>query len=91
MKTDRCQICSELFVSCSERGTTLVGYTRFNLPTPDCDHDDNCRTRVYECKNGHKTVLSIVNKCNHCDWTGKQYCFCSQKVEEWPKMGAVNE
>ena len=49
------------------------------------DHDDNCITRVYRCKNGHYTKLGIIKTCHACDWKGKDSCFCCTKVEEWPE------
>lgn len=64
---------------------TLVGYGRF---PEGHNHDDNCRSRVYICKNGHKTWLSRRNKCPApgCEWKGRETCFChpGTKVDEWP-------
>ncbi len=72
----------------SHRGTsmTLVGY----YSPPGHDHDDNCRTRIYTCPNGHSMGVSRQNSCPVCDWKGKSICFChpGEKVSHWPEERA---
>ena len=64
--------------------STLVGY----VSPPNHNHDDNCRSRVYRCEDGHSTALSRINRCTNpnCDWTGKISCWCHEdpKIKEWP-------
>ena len=75
-----CPICG---TSVRHYGTcsTLLGYS-----SPEGhNHDDNCRKRLYECENGHNALLSVVNKCPACDWVGQKECFCSEKIDEWPR------
>lgn len=61
--------------------STLVGY----YSPEGHDHDDNCRTRLYHCGNGHETVIRVRNICRTpgCGWKGKLTCFChpGEKVE----------
>lgn len=80
-----CDICGEPTVACKIY-ETLVGYEK--LPGGH-NHDDNCRTRGYRCKNGHTFIVSRRNRCPvpGCDWRGKETCFChpGQKVDEWPE------
>ena len=59
---------------------TLVGYGPFELGH---NHDDNCRTRIYRCANGHEIGVRVRNTCPACDWKGKLTCFChdGEKVE----------
>ena len=68
---------------------TLLGYPS----PPGHNHDDNCRKRVYWCKNGHKQLISKRNKCPNpdCDWVGKDECFChpGKKLEEWPEAKII--
>lgn len=61
----------------------MIGYSS----PPGHDHDDNCQTCLYTCKNGHKIKLSKRNTCPACDWKGKEECFChkGKKVDEWPE------
>lgn len=63
---------------------TLVGY---HSP-PGHNHDDNCRTRIYECKNGHSVKLSVRRRCDACDWVGKDECFChlGKKIRRMAEM-----
>ena len=65
--------------------TTAVGY----LSPPGHNHDDNCRTMMYVCKNGHGIKLSVRNRCSApgCGWMGKERCWCHQldKFNEWPE------
>ena len=79
MKCERCQ------TEAKHGGTwnTLVGYWGFK---DGHDHDDNCRTRFYECGNcHHKWTESKQNTCPVCDWKGKESCWChiGDKVTEW--------
>lgn len=77
-----CPDCGEKLANKYGTSQTLVGY----FSEPGHDHDDNCRNRVYECKNGHRFEVSKQNKCPSCDWVGKKTCFCcdGEKVAEWP-------
>lgn len=62
--------------------TTLVGYS-----SPEgCDHDDNCLTRIYKCKNNHSRKVSIRRVCSNCSWVGKDDCGChsEKKLNHWP-------
>ena len=79
-------------LECGERmesmGTmeTYVGY----ISPKGHDHDDNCKQRLYKCKNGHKLKVSKQNRCpvEGCDWVGKDKCsICHEgnKIKEWPK------
>ena len=67
-----------------EEGETIVGYEII----PEHDHDDNCKVRIYTCKNKHEIKLSIRKRCPNpdCDWIGKDSCFChdGKKVDKWP-------
>jgi hypothetical protein len=74
--------CGKPFVEYFGEGQTLVGY----YSPPGHDHDDNCRTRVYACEDGHKTPLTKQARCPKCDWVGKLTCFCheGEKIKEWP-------
>ena len=80
-----CKQCNERMHSNGATCSTLVGY----MSEPGHDHDDNCKTRYYQCKNGHGVNISKVNTCynDDCDWTGKTECFChtEPKVVEWPE------
>jgi len=80
----KCNTCDAPFVSFGSRGVTLVA---FGSP-PGHDHDDNCDTRVYTCAEGHISHLSIIPSCSHpeCDWRGKDECFCSVRIDEWPEV-----
>ena len=64
---------------------TLTTYVAYYSP-PGHNHDDNCLTRFYQCKNGHTTIVSKRRRCPICDWVGKETCFChpGKKVDEWP-------
>src|ERR1700741_3943516 len=54
-----CKECGEK-ISSSEKG---FWKTTVNFWSPEGhDHDDNCKTKQYLCKNGHQTRLSIINK-----------------------------
>jgi len=78
-KNKYCKTCGELlniYDPLSGEHVTLVGYPE--------DKNDNCKTRKYECKNGHSAILSIVNKNPLIKWRGQETCFCCLKVEEWP-------
>lgn len=82
----KCKECGKPLYHNVEWGTssTLVGY----MSPPGHDHDDNCVNRIYQCDNGHKVNLSVVNKCPNprCDWVGRKTCFCheGEKLEKWP-------
>ena len=62
--------------------STLVGF----ISPKGHNHDDNCKSRVYMCANGHKHKFSKQNTCPVCDWKGQATCFCHDgaKVENWP-------
>ena len=82
-----CLTCGSKFVKrVSGFGRTLVGYMSNNWPTVNCNHDDNCIDGIFECENGHREKLSIINRCQYCGWTGKKECFCSRKIERWPTV-----
>ena len=80
-----CPICKDKIIKQIGFGEsmTLVGY----FSEPGHNHDDNCRKRLYLCKNNHKFALSKINKC-HCGWEGKKDCFChkGEKVNSWPDV-----
>lgn len=78
----RCDICNEL-MSHNGTGSTMVGGF---FVADGHNHDDNCKKRLYRCKNGHHKLISRRNKCPKCDWKGKEECFChtGKKVDEWP-------
>ena len=59
--------------------TTLVGFERI----PGHNHDDNCFTLYFKCKDGHRAIASIRRKCDTlgCDWVGKDTCFCHKGVK----------
>lgn len=80
----RCPTCDAVFVWASGETTTLVWF----YSPPGHNHDDNCRNRVYECANGHRTRLSVQNKCAKCDWRGRTECFChpGKKLFDWPHL-----
>jgi hypothetical protein len=63
---------------------TCVGY----FSPPGHNHDDNCRSTVALCDNGHRQGVSVRRTCPNpdCDWKGKEECFCHQgrKLDEWP-------
>jgi hypothetical protein len=81
----KCPVCNN---ETKHNGTciTLVGYD-----SPEGhNHDDNCKTREYQCTNvkcKHFWKESKRNKCSipGCDWIGKESCFChyNPKVTEW--------
>lgn len=75
--------CGKPFVKHYGTSTTLVGYGFLE----GHDHDDNCRSRIYVCEDGHETALHKQNRCPACDWEGKTECFCHEgpKIREWPE------
>lgn len=81
-------ICSEcgkpMYADPNDVGETLVAY----FSPPGHTHDDNCRSTMAICENGHKLAVSIRRTCPNpdCDWKGKKTCFChkGEKLEEWP-------
>lgn len=79
-----CSVCGEKMKPMHGMCSTLVGH----VSPPGHDHDDNCKTKTYKCKNDHYEKVSKRNRCTNpdCDWVGKEECFCHQgkKVEEWP-------
>lgn len=79
-----CLECGEEMIANCEV-TTSVGY----FSPEGHNHDDNCVTRQYMCKNGHIVNISKRNKCSAkgCTWVGKESCSChkGKKVEEWPE------
>lgn len=79
-----CDICGCILHQVTGTMTTLVGY----FSPLGHNHDDNCRTRLYACENGHRYEISKRNKCPAlgCGWKGKERCFCHKgaKVDEWP-------
>lgn len=78
-----CRICGErLFRKDNREMSTMLCFTY----EEGHNHDDNCITRSYCCKNGHARRLSIVNSCDSCDWKGKIECFCCVKVMKWPEQ-----
>lgn len=76
-----CKECGKPFAVHFGTTSTLMGY--FYLPGHN--HDDNCQKRIYRCEDGHDTCLSIIPRCPLCDWRGKDSCFCSTRVDAWPK------
>jgi hypothetical protein len=83
VKQGLCPICGEK-ISHDGSGvhTTLVGYSS----PSEHNHDDNCITKRYRCTNGHSFLLSKRNKCNKCNWVGKNKCECHDfdKLDEFP-------
>ena len=81
-----CPKCGKPFVKHHGTCQTLVGYSS----PPGHDHDDNCRSRMYECEDGHRTGITAQNHCHAegCDWAGKTKCFChhGDKLAEWPAL-----
>lgn len=75
--------CGKPFARHSGEFTTLVG----SFSPLGHNHDDNCRSRVYVCEDGHTTTLSKRNRCHACEWVGKAECFCHPglKIDEWPE------
>lgn len=81
-----CDICNEKLIFDGNYGTctTLIGCPDY---PEGHNHDDNCVTRIYCCKNGHSFKLSIRRKCPVCDWKGIESCYChyGKKLDEWPE------
>lgn len=69
-----------------EEMQTLMGYSS----PPGHDHDDNCKKRLYFCKNDHENAISIRRRCSApgCAWVGKERCFCHSgtKIDQWPEL-----
>ena len=82
----KCNQCNEDLIPQENTGgmVTCVAY----YSPEGHDHDDNCKTRIYHCKNDHYVKLSIINTCPSCDWKGKTDCFCSIKIDKWPSTPA---
>lgn len=79
-----CRVCGEeMYTWTGGPIMTLVGY---NSPEGH-DHDDNCKYKVYHCKNGHHKKVYKISKCPACDWVGKRECWCHDgpKYDEWPE------
>ena len=76
-----CPECGDKMVGGGTR-SALVGY----ISPVGHNHDDNCVSRTYTCKNNHSITVSKINKCPACDWVGKARCSCCPgvKLEEWP-------
>ena len=74
-----CEECGDVATWTGEESRTLVGYGN----SPGHNHDDNCRVRPYRCPRGHIQRFSIIPKCE-CGWRGRESCFCSTRVEEYP-------
>jgi len=81
-----CPTCGGELVWRSSVGSTMIG----GASPPGHDHDPNCHSRAYRCKNGHEFKVSIQNRCPvpECDWVGKSTCYCHPgiKVKEWPSI-----
>jgi hypothetical protein len=76
-----CETCNEPLKEIPDTTwSTLVGYRS----PPGHNHNDNCITTKYTCKNGHEVKLSRINTCPACDWTGMDECFCCTKVKDLP-------
>ena len=84
-----CPECNEPFIKHGGTSTTLVGFGQGSCGR---DHDDNCLNRVYTCRNGHHTHLSVRRSCE-CGWKGKETCFChpGRKLDKWPSLQASGE
>ncbi len=84
MSTDltKCPECDSPWKRVSPGGNTLLAY---GSNCPHGDHDDNCKSRTYECEQGHTRKISIRRRCK-CGWSGKAECFChpDRKVTLWP-------
>lgn len=80
-----CPICGEFLSLWYGTMSTMVA---FHSPVGH-NHDDNCKTRRYVCKNEHLYIISKINKCPSCDWEGKKECFCHphKKAEKWFEEG----
>lgn len=79
----RCPTCKGPFISHGGRTETCVGY----YSPPGHDHDDNCVSITFTCKQGHSTAVFLRRSCFACDWKGKAECWCHRgktKVDEWP-------
>lgn len=65
--------------------TTYVGF----ISPVGHNHDDNCQTKNFLCKNGHKIIISKRNRCHvdGCNWMGRDKCHChpGKKVDVWPE------
>ena len=79
----KCEKCSESLLPEQGECSTLVGY----CSPAGHNHDDNCRTKIYRCVNGHVKRLSVQNSCPACDWVGKEDCNChdEKKFQTWPE------
>ena len=76
-----CETCQEP-MNVQHNMSTMVGY----LSPPGHNHDDNCLTRRYACRNGHTLDVTRRNRCHACGWRGRTTCFChkGEKSEFWP-------
>lgn len=77
-----CEECDELLRPTPGGIATLVGF----YSPPGHNHDDNCRRKLYRCKNDHVVALFIRNTCPACDWKGAETCHChsGKKLDFWP-------
>ena len=81
-----CNLCSEPMYFDPNLGTeeTLVGY----ISPPGHDHDDNCKSGILVCSNGHRKAASVQRRCSNldCTWVGKKTCFCHEgkKLDKFP-------
>lgn len=82
-----CEVCGEPMNHRTFTYETLVGY----ISPPGHNHDDNCKSREYRCKNNHTKRISRRNKCPACDWVGREDCFChkDKKIDEWPEADNI--
>ena len=82
----KCEQCGELLhpVTGSTYETT-VG--QLGVVPPGHEHDNNCLSRFYVCKNGHRVHFFLRRRCPACDWRGKETCFCHEgkKLDRWPE------
>lgn len=80
-----CSTCGEPM---SDRFPGAVKKTVLGYQSPEGhNHDDNCVSKIYECPNGHKQLVSKRNRCPKCDWIGQETCSChpGKKFDEWPE------
>jgi hypothetical protein len=74
-----CSKCNEP-MEAGDEISTLVGY----ISPKGHDHNDNRRTKVYHCPEGHFKIVVKINKCHVCDWVGRSYeGTYLHVVEEW--------
>ena len=60
--------------------STLAGY----ISPEGHDHNDNRRTKIYHCPEGHFKTVVKINKCHACNWVGRSHeGTYLHVVEEW--------